>query len=151
MLRKQMSTLGFLFPTGETAGPEKPSLVGIELAWGVVDAVSEITPLILLVAFLVSVLRGVLKPHSLAFKMFTIASCQWMWLDGLFKRGTEVRNDLCHHLDDSISSNHVNLNSLFDRYNLWIVSESISMDHFVFLTECFIYFSLLLYLSPNVI
>ena len=51
--------LGFSFlPTGETAGPGKPSVLGIVLTWGEVDAVSEVTPLILLKGILCLCCQG---------------------------------------------------------------------------------------------
>lgn len=65
-----------------------------------------------------------------------------MLLAVLFRKGIDIRNDLCCHLDDVTLSNYIILNSLSDRSNIWVVPKSISMNHFVFLTRYFVLFFL---------
>ena len=74
-----MSTLGSLFPTGETVGPGRPSRYGIARAGGGQFGQSVAAPPALLIwTFLVFVVQGSASASLLGSGMFSVVSHLWI-------------------------------------------------------------------------
>lgn len=77
--------------------------------------------------------------------------CLWVVVSVFLVRRIAVGNHLWCHLDDVTLSNYIIIKSLSYCSNIWVISESVSVDCFYHLDWfCFV-FSLILYLSPNIV